>query len=126
MFVAAAGYLTFTHYLLFRVDPQAARIARRFDFQIFNLLYLFILVPSALWMPLTFRLLAVPSGELWLGIRLLLWTVGLASLGFVAALLGLRPQRPPGAYWLAVAGSVAFTIQTGLLDALIWVIHFPA
>ena len=50
----------------------------------------------------------------------------LRKVAFVAALLSLRPRRPNSAYRLAVAGSFVFTIQTGLLDALIWVYYFPA
>ena len=126
MSVAATSYFLFTTYLLFRADPHAARVARRFDLRVFNLLYAAILVPSALWMPLTFEMLANPSRGLWLAIRLVLWAVGLGSLAFIAALLSLRPRRPARAYWLAVAGSVAFTVQTGLLDALVWVACFPA
>jgi hypothetical protein len=44
----------------------------------------------------------------------------------VIALLRLRPRQPARAYWLAVAGSVAFTIQTALVDAVIWTVLFPA
>jgi hypothetical protein len=44
----------------------------------------------------------------------------------VAALIALQPREPRAAYALAVAGSVAFSIQTALLDALIWPAYFPA
>jgi hypothetical protein len=124
MFVAAAGYLVFTYYLFFCLDPKEARIAHRFDIRVFNVLYGVILVPSALWMPLTFELLDDPNPGLWLVIRLVLWIVGLASVILVVALLSLRPRQPARAYRLAVAGSIAFTIQTALLDALVWTAFF--
>jgi sortase A len=75
-------------------------------------------------MPLTFGMLEEPSKAVWLAIRLVLAIVGLASLGLVFALLRLRPRRPRWAYWLAVAGSVAYTIQTALLDAQVWPLSF--
>lgn len=50
------------------------------------------------------------------------------STGWVAlaALLSLRPRLPSGAYWLGVAGAVAFCLQTAVLDLFIWTVHFPA
>jgi hypothetical protein len=124
--LAAAGYFLFTYFLFFRVDPQKARIAHRFDFRAFNLLYAAILVPSALWMPLTFEMIENPSATLWLTIRLVLWIVGLGSVALVGGLLTLRPRQPTRSYWLAVAGSIAFTVQTALIDALVWTAYFPA
>jgi hypothetical protein len=126
MFTAAAGYLAFTAFLFLRVDPDQARVAGRYDLGLFNWLYLVILIPSALWMPLTFQMLDSPGPTLWLLIRLVLWSVGLGSLALVVALWRLRPRQPARLYWLAVLGSVAFTVQTGLLDALVWVIYYPA
>ena len=124
MLLAAAGYFAYTTFLLFRVNPDEARIACRFRFGLFNVLYALILVPSALWMPLTLRMLEQPSAGLWLGICLVLAAVALGSLGLLGALLSLRPQQPRWAYWLAVAGSVTFSIQTVLLDAVVWTAFF--
>lgn len=125
MFSAAAGYLLFTHFLFFRTDPDETRVADRFDLKLFNVLYVIVLLPSALWMPLTFAMLDDPSGGIWFLIRLVLAVVGVGSLGLIAALVGLRPRRPALSYWLAVAGSVAFALQTALLDALVWPAYFP-
>lgn len=126
MFVAAAGYLAFTHLLYFRTDPQKARVAGRFGFGLFNGLYVAILLPSAMWMPLTFQMLTRPSDALWVAIRLVLWTVGLASVSLVVALSRLQPRQPVRGYWLALAGSVGFAVQTALLDAIVWTVYFPA
>jgi len=126
MFVAAVGYFLFTYFLLFRVKPQEVRIVSHFGFNVFNVIYVLILAPSALWMPLTFKMIASPGQLLWLFIRLTLWCVGIASIALIIALLSLRPRKPAIPYWLALFGSIAFTVQTALLDASIWVIHFPA
>jgi hypothetical protein len=126
MLAAAVGYLVFTHYLCFRADPEESRVADRFSLRLFNALYVLILLPSALWMPLTFSMLDDPHDGLWMVIRLVLALVGIGSLAVIAALLMLQPRRPALSYWLAVVGSVAFSIQTALLDAIVWPAYFPA
>jgi hypothetical protein len=126
MALATAGFFAFTYFLLFRADPDKARIAGRFGYGLFEGLYVLILTPSALWLPLTSAMVQQPSGLLWLGIRLVLAVVGLASVALLLALLGLRPRQPVSAYWLAVAGSLAFCIQTAVLDLLVWTALFPA
>jgi hypothetical protein len=120
MFLAAAGYLAFTAFLLFAVDAQQARVAGRFGYGLFCALHVGILLPSALWMPLTYRMLDRPSQGLWWAIRLVLALVGASSLGLLGALLALRPRRPGWAHALAVLGCVDFCLQTVVLDALIW------
>lgn len=124
MFFGAAGFFAFTYFLLFRLDPQAVNIAGRFGFGWFNFLYLLILVPSALWMPLT--ILAIEqSGRifLWL-VRVDLWMVAAASLALFLALLKVAPRQPSTSQRLAVLGAIVFCVQTVLLDALAWVIYF--
>jgi hypothetical protein len=124
MLCAAAGYFPFTYYILTRLDAQRVRIAG-FGYGIFHVLYAGVLVFSALWMPLTFAMLEAPSLPLWYTIRLTLAIVGLASLAILAALLTQRPRETGIAYWTAVIGSVAFCVQTTLLDALVWPAFFP-
>ena len=125
MLLAAAGYFLFTSFLLFRVDPDRARVGGRFGYGWFNLLYALMLFPSALWMPLTFAMLAAPSPALWAAIRLVLALVGLGSLGLLAALVGITPRQPRVAHRLAVVGAIFFSVQTALLDALVWPAFFP-
>jgi hypothetical protein len=125
MLAAAVGYLVFVALLLFRLDPATLSIAGRPAYPVLNGLLLGFLLPSALWMPLTFALLARPSAALWVVVRLVLVIVALSGVGLVIALLALRP-RPRGAlYWLGVAGAVLFTLHTLVLDALVWPAYFP-
>jgi len=126
MALAMAGYFAFTYFLLFPADPDRVRVASRFGYGLFHGLYLMILIPSALWLPLTSAMVQQPSGTLWLLIRLVLALVGLASVGLLLALVALRPRQPTRAYWLAVAGSVAFCLQTAVLDFFVWTSLFPA
>jgi len=126
MVLAAAGFFAFTYFLFVHVDPDRARIAGRFGYGLFQGLYLLILVPSALWLPLTSAMIQRPGSFLWLSIRLVLALVGLGGIALLLALLSLRPRRPVAAYWLAVAGAVAFCIQTAVLDLFVWTAYFPA
>jgi hypothetical protein len=125
MIAAAAGYFAIAYFLLIRLDPEEARITKRYRFGIFNLFYAMILFPSALWMPLTFAMIETPSAGLWIATRITLLIVGLGSVGLLWGLLRLEPRTPRWAYWLAVAGSVAFSNQTAVLDALVWANYFP-
>jgi hypothetical protein len=124
MFLAAAGYFLFAPYIFFRIAPDATRIAGRYGFGTFHLLFALVLVPSALWLPLTAWMLASPSAVLWWAIRLDLALVGLGSLGLAWALLALGPERPRGRV-LALIGLVPFCLQTAVLDALVWPLFFP-
>jgi len=125
MLLAAAGYFPLAGFLLFGVGPEAARVAGRYRFDLFNALFAATLAASALWMPLTFAMLETPSALLWRTIRAVLAVVGAASLGLLGALLTLEPKGSRLAYGLALAGCVFFCIQTALLDAIVWPAFFP-
>jgi hypothetical protein len=125
MALAAAGFFAYTFFLLVQVDPDKARIAGRLRYSLFHGLYALILIPSALWLPLTSAMVQHPSSVLWLGIRLVLALVGLGSVALLWALLSLRPRQPSAAYWLAVAGAAALCIQTAVLDLFVWTAFFP-
>jgi hypothetical protein len=124
MLLAAAGYFAFGFFVLFRLDPDRVSVGR-FGFGLFHALYALILIPSALWLPLTFEMLAAPSAALWLAIRAVLALVALGSLGLVAALAFAAPAESPLARGVALAGALAFSFQTALLDALVWPAYFP-
>jgi len=126
MFLAAAGYFAFSFFVFFRLDPDRARLPGERSFRAFHVLYALILIPSALWMPLTFAMLDAPSAPLWAAIRLVLLLVGIGSLGMIAAVAMARPAVAPVARGIAIAGTIPFAIQTALLDALIWPAYFPS
>lgn len=124
MLAATVGYFLFTTYFLLRVDPRTAQFFGRFGYGIVHVVYLGVLVPSAMWMPLTFAMLDSPGPALWWSIRIVLALVGLSSVLLLAALLALDTPRS-AAYWAAVAGLIAFCFQTAVLDAIVWPHHFP-
>lgn len=124
MFVAATGFLLFAYFLFFRADPDRVRVANRYGFGLFNLLLVLILVPSAIWMPLTLHHIEAPDPVTWVLIVVGLWTTGLASLGMIAALATLRPREPEIAWKAAVAGSAMLAVQTFALDSCVWPAFF--
>ena len=124
MLLAALGYFAYSYYLLFSYNQGATTLGKSLRFGVFHWLYLGILIPSALWLPLTWEMVARPGPAVWLAIRLVLALVGLASLGIMAALLRIKPQKPGWAYWLAMIGSAIFFLHTGILDALVWTAFF--
>jgi hypothetical protein len=75
-------------------------------------------------MPLTYAAIDHHSVGLYWAIRITLAVVGLGSLTLLMALLSLRTGGSSYAYWLAVAGSAAFCLQTAVLDALVWPAFF--
>jgi hypothetical protein len=126
MFLAAGGYFLFTRFVFLRLAPDTTRVGAGLGYGIFPLLYLLVLVPSALWMPLTFALLEAPSAPLWWLVRLDLALVGAGSVGLLAAILTLRAPSGGGDRVAAVVGLVPFILQTAVLDALVWPAYFPA
>jgi len=65
-----------------------------------------------------------PGTGIWIGVRVVLAVVGLASIGLLLALLTLQGKVPGTAYWLAVAGSGYFAFHTAVLDAIVWAALF--
>ena len=124
MFLAAAGYFLFTPYILFRLPPDTTRIAGRFGFGLFHVLYGLVLLPSALWLPLTAHMIGQPSAAAWLAVRIDLALVALGSVGLLASLLVLPSDAPRGRTW-AVIGLIPFCLQTAVLDAVVWPALFP-
>jgi len=124
MFLAAGGYFFFTSYIVFKLDAETTRVAGRFGYGLFLVLYALVLIPSALWLPLTGHMAEQPGLGSWAAVRIVLALVGLGSVGLVAGLLALGPRAPRGR-GLALAGLAPFCLQTAVLDALVWPAFYP-
>jgi hypothetical protein len=124
MILSALGYFAFIYFILFRLVPGEVSIAGRFGFSLFYAIFLVILIPSALWMPLTNLYVANPSTGIWVGVRIVLVLVGLGSIALLWVLLSLQTKVPNISYWLAVAGSAYFAFHTAVLDAIVWAALF--
>ncbi|MCA9509278.1 MAG: hypothetical protein KC560_01150 [Myxococcales bacterium] len=127
MLLAAAGFFAFAQHLL-RADPARARAriaGRELGFGALAPLVGAIVFPSALWLPLTYAMLATPSRALWLAILACLATVGVAALGVLAFVARMEPHPGRASRALAIAGAVPFALQTAVLDAIVWPLVFP-
>lgn len=125
MLIAAAGYLAFTYFVLFRLHSDNAQLANLSGYKVFYIIYALILLFSALWMPLTYAALGHPGSSLYFwAVRIVLAIVGLASLALLGVLLYLHSSESSTTYWLAIAGIVFFCIQTAALDGTVWSIYF--
>lgn len=120
MLLAAAGYFPFTFLLAFRSPPDRLRAETGVGHGALLGLYALVLIPSALWLPLTARMIEAPADALWLAIRGVLLLVGIGSLGLLVVLVRIARSRGGALAWAAVAGAVPFFTQTAILDALVW------
>ena len=118
--ICSSGY---SHYLAFRL-PADHRVGSKPGQPLVTLLYLLVLVGSALWLPLTVGVIDHPSTLAWWAVRVVLSVVGLASLGLLTVVLSARPRARGRT--AAALGAIPFCIQTALLDATIWPVYFPA
>ncbi len=123
--LAAVGYFLFLYFILFQLDADNVRIWGFDGFSVLDIIFAVILVFSALWMPLTYKLIETQWRGWWFYIRMVLFFVALASLSLLCALLMISQKEPAWSYWLAVSGAALFFIQTGLIDAFIWPALFP-
>ncbi len=120
MLLGAAGFFAFTSLILFQLDAERTRLFSCFGYGALQLIYALILIPSALWLPLTLLAFDQASPLILWSARLVLILVAAASLAMLGALITLEPRQKDGFRKLAVLGSGFFCIQTVLLDAALW------
>lgn len=116
MFLAAAGYFPVTSYLV-HVDPGLFGVDGWMPAVV---CYFLILIPSALWLPLTIRQLQNPTSARWTQIRVVLLAVGLGALGLLAGFLTRGDSVDTLWEALAVVGLIPFCFQTAVLDGTVW------
>ena len=124
MLLATAGYFFFTSYVINKMFRIKNDQFNKIDFVIINILYAGIIIPSALWMPMTFQILTDSSDLLWIGIRIILLIVGLSSSGLILFFFFSRIRTNDWHYFAGVMGLIPFWIQTMILDALVWPYYF--
>ena len=125
MFLAAIGYFFFTGYILQYVSFETTQIFGCYNFTIINLLYAGFLIPSAFWISMTFAMIINPSVFLWIGIRIILFTVGFSSIGLFLAFFFSNFEKSSWLFYAGIAGLIPFSIQTMILDAIVWPYYFP-
>ena len=124
MILSALGYFAFLYFILFELVPDDVLIGGRFGYNLFYAIFLVILIPSAMWMPLSNVYIGNLSTGIRITVRTVLALVGLASIALVWAILSLETKTPSVPYWLAVVGSGYFAFHTAVLDGIIWSLLF--
>jgi len=123
MILSALGYFIFTLFVFFKIDKKV-KIRKESLYSLVNKFYIFLLIPSALWMPLVDLYLKNETLFLWLVIRLVLLLVGLSSFGIFLIILQFGNRRKRLFFILALISSAYFFFHAGILDALIWPYYF--
>ena len=125
MLLAAAGYFPFTWLFVVRTRPDVFRAVTGFRYTLLFALYALVLIASALWLPMTAKMLVAPDPQLWLWIRVVLALVGIGATGIL--LLAFRFARAQGgaANLAAAIGAIPFFVQTAILDAIVWPAFYP-
>jgi hypothetical protein len=124
MVISAIGFFAFLFYIFFRLEPGQVSISGVSGFTLLYVIFVFILLPSAFWMPLTNAYVSNPGTGLWIGIRLVLAVVGIASIALVLALATMTGKAEGVSYWAAVVGAGYFAFHTAVLDAVVWAALF--
>ncbi len=120
MLVCAVSYFIFFSYIFSNLGSGTFSNIKILGDKIFLILFALILIASAFWMPLTNIMISNPSPVVWIGIRVVLVIVGLASCAVFLSLLTISP-RPGGIWYFAsLLGMFWFTFHTLILDALLW------
>ena len=122
MLLAAAGYLVIFLILLLRV-PSTTTVGT-LPFWTFHVIYLVILIASALWMPLTQAVIQNYTPLVWFSVLLVLALTALAGILLLIALLSLRPKLPTRWRIPVILSSAFFILQTAVLDAILWTSFF--
>ena len=123
MVLAAVGYLVLSFFLL-RLDEHETKIAGRFGFGLFNILYLVILIASALWMPLTLAAIGNASSILAGLVKIDLAVVAAGALGLFYALWNIQPRHSALSHLIMLLACIGFCLQTVILDAIVWAFFF--
>ncbi len=115
MFLAAAGYIAAFTFFMTHLDKH--------QFSRLYWCYFLVLLPSALWLPLTVAVLLEPGELLWRFIRVDLLAVALGGI-----LIIKHVWKTEGASTVARAlvtvGLFFFSLQTLVLDGFVWPAYF--
>ena len=120
MFVAAAGYLLFTWFVLFRIPPDSTTVLGRYGYGYFSVATAVILLFSAIWMPLTLWVMDHSRPDLLVLVQMVLMASAIGSIMMTVGLCKAQPVANGWGWRLALIGALAFCSQTVVLDALVW------
>ena len=123
MFISAIGYFFFTTNFVLNVNLEEKKFLGKFPGWTLHIVYLLILIPSALWIDLTFQYLK--TGVPLHGVYVLsaLYCVGLSSILLFLFVVD-SGNTTQSIYLFSVIGAGFFVFHTMFLDGLLWTIFF--
>ena len=124
MFISAVGYFIFTYNFLFKVDPSEVLFLNRFSYWSLHIIYLLILIPSALWINLTFNYMKSGNQLDWILVVSVLYCVALASIALFLFIVDTKKFSGDYLYLFSILGGSCFVFHTLFLDGLIWTVFF--
>ena len=125
MLLAALGYLWMVWgHLLWQSEFSSIRLRGYDAAWLIVAIDATILLLSTLWMPLTVAAIQRQSQMLRYAVFGVLWAVAVATMILVWAVARSESSAPLWSHRLAIAGSLAFALQTVILDAIVWVMGF--
>ena len=114
MLLSALGHFSFIYIILFRLAPAETLIGGRFGYSLFYAIFLMILIPSALWMPLTNVYVGNSSQLVWFAVCAR--GAGSGGAGFNSAGVGAHLASDQGAgLGLLAGGGRRYSSEPGTL-----------
>ena len=124
MFISVLGYFFFTANFLLNINPEEAKFLGKFNYWSLCIVYLFILIPSALWIELSFSYIKNGDINTWYYIVSVLYCVGIFSVVLLLFTVDTYVDNHSKLYLPSVLGASIFTFHTLFLDGLIWTFFF--
>ena len=124
MFISALGYFFFTINFLINTDPQHIKFLGKFNFWYLHIIYLMILIPSAMWIDLTFTYMKTDNTIDWYYVISTLYCVAIFSIILLLFTVDTYVNNSSWLYMVSVFGVSIFTFHTLFLDGLIWTVFF--
>ena len=124
MFISALGYFFFTYNFFINVDFNNIQFLGKFPSWSLHLIYLLILIPSSLWIDLTFKYMKSGASLDWFFVVSVLYCVALASILLFLFIIDSGNPQKTFIYLASVIGAGCFVFHTLFLDGLIWTVFF--
>lgn len=123
MFISAIGYFFFTSNFIFNVNLHEKKFLGRFPGWSLHIIYLLILIPSSIWIDLTFQYLKSGVPLHWVYVLSALYCVGLSSILLFLFVVDSGNSNQI-IYLISVIGAGFFVFHTMFLDGLLWTTFF--
>ena len=124
MFISALGYFFFTYNFLVNVDLKNTIFLNRFPSWSLHVVYLLILVPSSLWIDLTFKYLRSGQSLDWIYVVSVLYCVAIASILLFLFVIDSGDTKKTFIYLASSLGASCFVFHTLFLDGILWTTFF--